>query len=76
VRRTKTGGVVDGLIIRCDIMNIMKRKKKGATEGYSVSEMRVLTNRMIDESVERLRRRLRAAWKKAGARNVRHGAAV
>ena len=54
----------------------MKRKKAKITEGYSLAEMRVITDRMIDESVDRLRKRLRAAWKKAGARNVRHGATV
>ncbi|MDO8522321.1 MAG: hypothetical protein Q7S08_03475 [bacterium] len=54
----------------------MKRKKTKMTEGYSLAEMRVITNRMIDESVDRLRKRLRVAWKKTGARNVRHGATV
>ena len=36
----------------------MKRK-----EGYSLEEVRVLTDKMIDKSVERLRKRLRAARK-------------
>ena len=38
--------------------------RKRAKEGYTLAEMRVLTDRMIDDSVERLRKSLRAAWKK------------
>ena len=37
---------------------IERMKKK---DGYSLEEVRVLTSKMIDESVERLRKRLRAA---------------
>ena len=55
----------------------MKRKGAKIMEGYAPDEMRVLTNRMIDDSVERLRKRLRVAWKKqSGVRDVRHGATV
>lgn len=43
----------------------MKKKKiQKEKEGYTLAEMRALTDRMIDESMDRLRMRLRAAWKK------------
>ena len=57
----------------------MKRKKaKKVKEGYSLAEMRVLTDRMIDQSMDRLRKRLRAVWKKQAVadRRVRHGVIV
>lgn len=55
-----------------------RRKAKRVKEGYTLAEMRVLTDRMIDESMNRLRKRLRAAWKKQEAvdRRVRHGVIV
>lgn len=55
----------------------MKRGKK-IKEGYSLEEARVLTNQYIDESMERLRIRLREAWKKQAAeeKKIRHGVAI
>jgi len=55
----------------------MKRKKK-IKEGYSLQEARALTNQYIDESMERLRIRLREAWKKQAAeeKKIRHGITV
>ena len=55
-----------------------KRKKVTKEEGYTIAEMRVLTDRMIDESVERLRKRLREAWKKRAEqdRKMRHETVV
>jgi len=52
--------------------------KKRAKEGYTIAEMRALTDKMIDESTERLRKRLREAWKKRAAKDRRthHGIAV
>jgi len=57
----------------------MKRKQAvQRKEGYTLAEMREITNQMIDESAERLRKRLRAAWKKQAEqeRRIRHEAAV
>ena len=39
-----------------------KNKTLKAKEGYSLAEVRQMTDRLIDESTERLRMRLRAAW--------------
>jgi len=52
--------------------------KKKILEGYTIAEMRLLTDRMIDESAERLRKRLREAWKKQASleRRKPHGIAV
>jgi len=52
--------------------------KKRVKEGYTIAEMRLLTDKMIDESAERLRKRLREAWRKRAAeeRRTRHGIAV
>ena len=52
---------------------VVKRK-----EGYTLEEARALTNRYIDESMERLRMRLREAWKKQAAeeKKIRHGIAA
>jgi len=63
---------------RYAILAGMKRKKAKIAEGYTLSEMRELTNRMVDESAERLRRRLRAAWKRQTKQRarIRHGVAV
>jgi hypothetical protein len=61
----------------------MKKKKvkaKEKREGYSLAEMRMLTRKMIDESVERLRRQLRSdrlKQKREGrVSHIRHGVAV
>jgi len=57
----------------------MKRRgKANVKEGYSLEEARALTKQYIDQSMERLRIRLRAAWKKQAAENrkIRHGIAA
>jgi len=38
------------------------KEQKAKKEGYSMAEMRSMTNRLIGESAERLRTRLRTAW--------------
>ena len=38
------------------------KEQKAKKEGYSMAEERLMTHRLIDGSVERLRMRLRAAW--------------
>jgi len=57
-----------------------KKQSKKKQEGYSIEEMRVLTRKMIDESVERLRKQLRAdrlKQKREGrVSHIRHGVAV
>ena len=55
----------------------MKKKKK-IKERYTLAEARALTDQYIDESMERLRIRLRAAWKKQAAekKKIRHGIAA
>ena len=52
--------------------------KGRAKEGYTITEMRVMTDEMIDEATDRLRKRLKEAWRKraAGERRARHGIAV
>ena len=57
----------------------MARKKVQKTkDGYSLEEARVLTDKFIDESMERLRLRLREAWRKQAAqeKKSRHGIAA
>ena len=60
----------------------MAKKKQRATqkEGYTLEEMRIMTRKLIDESVERLRKEIRADQlkKKQGGRvsPVRHGITV
>ena len=53
---------------------------KEIQEGYSSEEMRAITRQMIDESMGRLRKRLRVEWKKQESigrvSHVRHGATV
>jgi hypothetical protein len=54
----------------------MKKKKAlERKEGYTLDEARALTNQYIDESMERLRMRLREAWKKQATeeKKIRHG---
>ena len=53
-------------------------KKKKIKEGYSLEEVRILTDKYIDEMAERLRKRLRAARKTrvAERRHIRHGVAA
>ena len=53
-------------------------RKRKVREGYTTDEMRVITDRMLKDSVEHLRVRLRAAWKKRDEleRRLRHGTAV
>ena len=57
-----------------------KKKAQKKKEGYSLAEMRVLTRKMIDETVVRLRKQLRAdrlKQKREGrVSNIRHGVAV
>ena len=60
-------------------MHTMKKKKvlkkiDREKEGYTIQEMRILTNKYIDEMVERLRKRLREVRKEKAAqrRRVRH----
>lgn len=57
-----------------------KKKAQEKKEGYSLDEMRVRTKKMIDESVERLRKQLRAdrlKQKREGrVSHIRHGVAV
>jgi len=52
--------------------------KKRTKKGYTIAEMRMLTDRMVDEATDRLRKRLREAWKKRAIieRRMRHGIAV
>ena len=61
-------------------MGGMKKKVqvKREKEGYTLEEMRVLTDRMIDDMVDRLRVRLRSAWKKREEerKRSRHGITV
>ena len=62
------------------MIRMKKKKVQGKKEGYSLEEMRVLTRKMIDESVERLRKQLRADRLKRGREgrvsHIRHGVAV
>ena len=56
-----------------------KRQKTTHKEGYTLAEMRNMTRRLIDESVERLRKQIRADQKKkqvSRVRNIRHGVTV
>lgn len=55
-----------------------RMKKIAQKEGYTLAEMRSQTAEIIEESVARLRARLRAVWKKQEAvgRRTRHGATV
>lgn len=57
----------------------MARKKKQKInrekEGYSPEEFSAAVDEMIEKSAERLRKQLRAAWKKNAAKR-RHGIAV
>ncbi len=52
-----------------------KRHLTKQKEGYTLDEARALTNQYIDESMVRLRLRLREAWKKQAAeeKKIRHG---
>ena len=50
--------MVSGRRIVCMQKKTAHKKK----EGYSLEEVRQMTDRLIDESTERLRTRLRAAW--------------
>jgi hypothetical protein len=56
----------------------MKKTRAKIKEGYTLEEARALTNKYIDESMERLRVRLREAWKKQAAeeKKIRHGIAA
>jgi hypothetical protein len=45
----------------------MEKRQKIKTE-YSMAEMRSMTDRLITESAERLRARLRAAWAERATR--------
>jgi len=60
--------------------DMVRKKAQKVKEGYSLEEMRVLTRKMIDESVERLRKQLRAdrlKQKREGrVSHIRHGVAV
>ena len=56
------------------------KKKQGAVkkEGYTLDEVRTLTDKFIDASAERLRNRLREAWKKQDTirKSSRYGVTV
>ncbi|MFZ2555608.1 MAG: hypothetical protein WAX57_02105 [Minisyncoccia bacterium] len=57
----------------------MARKKTSKVEeGYTPEEARALMHKYIEESMERLRERLRDAWKAQAAkeRRIRHGLTV
>jgi len=59
----------------------MAKKKQRASheEGYTLEEMRIMTRKLIDESVERLRKEIRVDLKKKrGGRvsHIRHGVTV
>ncbi len=55
-----------------------KKKVPKGKESYSLEEVRILTDKYIDEAADRLRIRLREAWKKQAAteRRTRHGITV
>jgi len=58
--------------------HMASKKQAKSKEGYSIREVRSLTSGAVQEAVEDLRARLRAAWKKRAAaeRRIRHGTAV
>ena len=59
-------------------MSRMRSRKATKKEGYSLKEVRILTDKYIDEMAERLRKNLREAWKKQATakRRSRHGITV
>ena len=46
-------------------------KSKKVQVGYSITDTRTIVDAAIDQSVERLRRRLRTAWKKQAGQKQR-----
>lgn len=77
-RYDKSKSRIDQALQMLYTITMKKKKVAKRKEGYTTTEMREITHRMIDESAERLRLRLRVAWKKQASEEkmIRHGVAV